>query len=104
MERRHFKRIVFGVKAEIVVRGMSVHAVIEDLSEAGVNIITDPVEDISMLDQGTDIELKFQPVDNEFMVLKGKIAWVRKAHPKSTICNVGITLENPPWDTSGCFV
>ena len=104
MERRHFKRIAFGIRAKIIVHGKSINAVIEDLSETGLNIITDPVEDAAGFVQGADMELRFRPVDEELIVLNGKIKWVRTAYPKSSIYKIGITLENPPWDESSCFV
>ena len=104
MERRLFKRIAFGVKAEIICDGKSFGGIIEDLSETGANIITDPIEDASGFVQGAEMELKFRPVNDELMILNCKLQWIHKAHPKSQIYKIGMVLVNPPWDESSCFV
>ncbi|KPK01015.1 MAG: hypothetical protein AMK71_07190, partial [Nitrospira bacterium SG8_35_4] len=75
MERRLFKRIAFGVKAEIILHGKSFPGVIEDLSETGANVITDPIEDPSIFVQGAAAELQFRPLDEETIVLNCKIQW-----------------------------
>jgi Tfp pilus assembly protein PilZ len=104
MERRLFKRIAYGVKAEIILHGKSIRGVIEDLSEKGANIITDPIEDPSVFIQGKEVELKFRPLDQEAIVLNCKIQWITPAYPNSRIYKIGMELLNPPWDESSCFV
>ena len=104
MERRLFKRIAFGVKAEIFFDGKSFGGIIEDLSETGANIITDPIEDASGFVQGAEMELKFRPVDDELIILNCKLQWIHKAHPKGQIYKIGMVLVNPPWDESSSFV
>jgi len=104
MERRLFKRIAFGVKAEIIHNGKSFQGVIEDLSETGANIITDPIEDASGFVRGTEIELTFRPLDDDIIALNCRIQWIQKAYPNSQIYKIGMVLVNPPWDESSYFV
>ena len=92
------------MRAEIIIHGKSFRGVIEDLSETGANIITDPVEDASVFVQGAEIELKFRPLDDEIIVLNCKIQWIHMAYPGTQIYKVGILLVDPPWDESCCFV
>lgn len=104
MERRLFKRIAFGVKAEITLHGKRFEVIIEDLSETGANIITGLIDDASDFVQGAEMELKFKPVTEELLTLNGKIQWVQKAYPNSNMYKVGVILLNPPWDESGFFL
>jgi hypothetical protein len=104
MEKRNFKRITVGLKAEITINGKNFGGVIEDLSEAGANIITDPIEDASGFVQDADMELKFRPLDEEIIVLSCKIKWIHTAYPNSQIYQIGMVLVNPPWNKSCCFV
>jgi hypothetical protein len=104
MERRLFKRIAFGVKAEIIIDGKSFGGVIEDLSETGANIITDPIEDASGFVQGAEMELKFRTANDELFILNCRIQWIHKAYPKSQIYKIGMVLLNPDWDGSSSFI
>ena len=104
MEKRNFKRITFGLKAEITLNGKNFGGVIEDLSEAGANIITGPIEDASGFVLDADMELKFRPLDEEIIVLNCKIQWINKAYPNTQMYKIGLVLVNPPWDESTCFV
>lgn len=104
MERRIFKRISLGEKAEIIVNNKSIHGVIENLSEAGANIITGPVSDVSGFVPDAEMELKFRPLDDETIVLNGTIQWIQKTHPNSQIYKIGMSLTDPPWDESSFFV
>jgi hypothetical protein len=104
MERRLFKRIAFGVKAEIIIDGKSFGVIIEDLSETGANIITDPIEDASGFVQGAEMELKFRPMDDELITLNCKLQWINIAYPKSQIYKIGMVLLDPHWDESSSFI
>lgn len=104
MEKRNFKRITFGLKAELTLNGENFGGVIENLSATGANIITEPIEDASDFVQGAEMELKFRPIDEEVIVLSCKILWVHKAYPNSHVYKIGMLLVNPPWDESSCFI
>lgn len=104
MERRLFKRIAFGEKAEFILDGKRIRGVIEDLSETGANIITDPIGDVSGLVHGAEGELKFSPPGEETIVLNCRIQWFHRAYPKTQMYKIGMVLLNPPWDESSSFV
>jgi hypothetical protein len=104
MERRTFKRISFGEKAEIILNSKSIRGVIENLSETGANIVVGPISDISGFLPDTEMELKFRPLDDETIVLNGTMQWIQKAYPNSQIYKIGMLLTDPPWDESRFFV
>jgi hypothetical protein len=104
MERRNFKRISLGEKAEIIVNNKSIQGVIENLSEAGANIIAGPVGDVSGFVPDAEMELKIRPLDDETIVLNGTIQWIQKVHPSGQIYKIGILLTDPPWDESSFFI
>jgi len=104
MEKRNFKRIVAGYKAEIIYEGKSYDGVIDDLSESGVGIIISPSETTIAIPPGAELELKFQPVSGETLNLQCKVMWLRKAPPHNLAVKIGLEIINPPWDKCDYFL
>ena len=104
MDKRRFKRIIIGFNVEMIYEGNTFRGVMENLSEAGVSIITDPVEKPVNFRSGSAAKLRFHPRDGELHSLACKIQWVNDGYPKGMIYKMGMSILNPPWNESSFFV
>ena len=100
MEKRLSKRIIIGLKAEIISGDISCEGVIENLSEAGIYVITAPTKTEINFAPGTILEVKFQFLSGETLNLHCEVKWSYKTPPHGLTNRIGMKIINPPWDMS----
>ncbi|MGE5893312.1 MAG: PilZ domain-containing protein [bacterium] len=104
MERRSFKRIYIGLKAELIADGKLRKGVIENLSENGINIMTYSVPGENELIPEALLELNLHPDTTERLNLQCTVKWSFKNPTHGLTQNVGMEIMNPPWDESINFL
>ena len=104
MENRIFKRITAGYKADIIHSGKSYPGLIENLSEKGVNIITDPIDDAVQFKTGEVIVLRCETPSGEIIDLTCMIKWSGKTSPRNVRRKIGAEIIAPPWQKSKHFL
>src|SRR3990167_9703709 len=100
MGKRLSKRIIIGLKAEIISGDISCEGVIENLSEAGIYVITAPTKTEINFAPGTILEVKFQFLSGETLNLHCEVKWSYKTPPHGLTNRIGMKIINPPWDMS----
>lgn len=100
MEKRLSKRIIIGLKAEIISGDIICEGVIENLSEAGIYVITAPTKTEIDFAPGTILEVKFQFLSGETLNLQCEVKWSYKTPPHSLTNRIGMKIIDPPWDMS----
>lgn len=103
-ERRRHKRIIIGFDAEINYNGRNYTGVIENLSESGVCLLTNPTEDEVEFTRGTAITLTFSPYPGETLTLQCCIKWSYTIKPHGILNRIGMKIIEPPWEKSGFFI
>ncbi len=104
MERRNKRRIVGGFEVEIIYKGKSYKAVIDNLSERGVSVTTIPTTDELNFTKGASLDVKFKPQPEETLILHCKIQWSCKIQPHGLTHRIGMEIIDPPWDKSNYFI
>ena len=104
MEKRNSDRISGGFEAEVIYNGRSYKAIIDDLSEQGVKVITLPAEIEADFIPGSSIDLKFQPHPGETLLLNCRIKWAEKVSPHGLKYRIGMEVIDPPWKDSSSFI
>lgn len=104
MDKRDYKRITIGFKADIMRKDNTYECIIDNLSENGALITTDATEDELDLRPGEMIEIKFQPAASEILILQCRIKWIDKVSPKGLSRRIGVEIITPPWNKSRIFV
>lgn len=104
MENRNAKRITIGFRAEILYGEYRFSGTIENLSPAGVCIISDPLdEDLDFL-SGSSIQLTFHPRADETLILHCTLLWAKRPVLGSQAYKIGMEISDPPWEQSRVFV
>jgi hypothetical protein len=98
MKKRRSKRIVIGLKAEIISGGISCEGVIDNLSEDGIFVITAPSKTEMDFTSGTILEVNFQFMSEETLHLKCKVKWSHKTPPHHLTHRIGMEIIESPWD------
>lgn len=104
MEKRRAKRILPGFKAEIIHNGKSYTAVIDDLCEYGLCVITSRIKPATDLQIDTKIEIRFRPHPKEMLTFVGTIKWLNKIYLEDFAYRIGMEIIDPPWDKSDYFL
>jgi hypothetical protein len=104
MNKRQFKRITAGYKARIICGDKNYVGIIENLSETGVNVITDPIEATVDFAPGESIDLKIEVPSGETLNLHCKIKWASKIPPHGIRSRIGMEIIEPPWDKIAYFL
>ncbi len=104
MDRRRFARIHGGYDAEIIHEGRNYAAIIENLSENGVCVITLPTGIPVDIAPGEKLKTKFRPHPGETLVLNCIVRWSNKTPPHGLTTRLGMEIIDPPWDKSGSFI
>ncbi len=100
MGKRLSKRIIIGLKAEIISGDIICEGVIENLSEAGIYVITAPTKTEIDFAPGTILEVKFQFLSGETLNLHCEVKWSYKTPPHGLTNRIGMKIIDPPWDMS----
>jgi hypothetical protein len=104
VEKRHAKRIIAGYKTMILYGGKSYAGVIENLSENGVYVISEPMETAIDFNAGESIDLKVETPTGEHLDLKCKIKWSSKIMPHNVRSRLGLEIIYPPWNKCDHFL
>ncbi len=104
MNNRRTKRIIAGYKAEIIYHDKCYIGVIENLSETGVNLITDLMENAVDFRPGETISLKVETPAGEPLILSCTIKWFNRILPHNLRNQIGLEIIDPPWDKSSYFL
>ncbi|MEW6599815.1 MAG: PilZ domain-containing protein [Nitrospirota bacterium] len=104
MNNRRYKRIIAGYKAEITYHDECYFGVIENLSETGVNILTDLLETSIDFQAGESISLKVDIPAGSPLMLKCTIKWAQTIQPHNLRHRIGLEIIDPPWDKNSYFL
>lgn len=104
MENRNARRITIGFRTEILYGEYRFGGTIENLSPAGVCILSDPLdEDLDFL-TGSPIQLTFHPREDETLILHCILLWAKRPVPEIPVYKIGMEISDPPWEQSRVFV
>ncbi len=96
MERRHSKRIIVNLKAELISGSVSYAGFIGNLSEDGIYLITDPTKTPVDFTPGTPLEVKFEPLTGETLCLNCMVKWSYKTPPHGLANSIGLEIIDTP--------
>jgi hypothetical protein len=97
MERRTSRRTSVNLKAERISGNNKYDVFIEDISEAGIHLITAPSEAYKKYIPGTEIDVRLLLPDGERIKLSCRIAWsFHRLPPEREIDSIGLQIINPP--------
>jgi len=104
MVKRNLDRIYVGYKAELVYGSKLIECVIDNISAAGVCIITGSTD--SGIEFGKDdvLELRFEPCPGETINFNCQIIWLKQTPPHRLTTKIGLKIINPSWEQSNFFV
>lgn len=95
-QRRSYKRLPFGFRAELVAHSVIYEAFVENISENGMNIKIVQISSDHNLDYVSDVALKIHPTFGRRIDLNGRKKWSSKISPNSIIESIGIEIIDPP--------
>ena len=104
MEKRSAKRTTAGFKTKIIYNGIKYPGVIENISAAGVSVLTDPIDSEVEFVAYEVIELKFEAPSREEVTLECTIMWSSPIPPHNVRHRIGMELVGRPWDKISFFL
>jgi hypothetical protein len=104
MEKRDSKRITAGYKARIICGEKTCLGLIENLSESGISVMTDPGEVHVDLSPGNKFDLVFETISGEILNLHCKIKWSDTVSPHNVRSRIGAVIIDPPWEKIATFL
>lgn len=104
IERREHTRHPAKVRTEILYKGDIYYGIIEWLSAAGAEVITDLLEKETEFRQYDPLELKFQSPSGEEFTVPCTIMWAEYITAKNLRYRIGLELVGKPWDAIAQFL
>jgi len=104
MNKRNSKRIIAGYKTEIKYDDTVYMGVVENLSENGVNVLTDPIGNSIDFRPGETIDLKIESPAGESLNLICLIKWSDRELPHNIRIRIGLEIIDPPWNKTEYFL
>jgi hypothetical protein len=104
MEKRIAERINGGFEAEFTYEGKTYRGIIDNLSESGLNFLSEPTDTDVDFREGASLVLEFQPHPGEKLVLNCRIKWANKIPPHGLKYNIGMEVTSPTWEESKYFL
>lgn len=104
INKRSDERVTAGLKTEILYGNNIYTGIIENLSAAGVNVLTDPIESEVDFQSYDPIELKFQSPKGEEVILECIIMWSSAIPPDNIRYRIGMELVGHLWDKIAFFL
>jgi Tfp pilus assembly protein PilZ len=104
MEKRKARRITYGFRAELAFAGKTYPVLLDNLSENGISVLTDHLNDDPGFAAGDEVQVTFEPEDGEQVVLTGKIVWVRSSSVQGRARTMGIEINDPQWSKVSIFL
>ena len=96
MDARKNKRLIASLEAELTFGDVHVASSIENLSEAGIYIITSYSDDVINLPADSSVTLTFQFPNGESQRLNCKVKWRYKTPPYGVTISAGMEIIDPP--------
>jgi len=96
MDARKNKRIIVSLEAELLFRDNHIACSIENISEAGIYIITSYSQIVTEFLPDTSVALIFQFPNGESQHLNCKVKWQYKTPPYGVTNSVGMEIVDPP--------
>ena len=96
MEVRRSKRAILDIPAEIINGDKRRAGTIENLSEAGLYVVTAPTKSEKELFPGTEIEIRFRLPSEEKVSLHCVVKWSYLTPPHGYTFSMGLEVKNPP--------
>ncbi len=104
MDKRKATRIIAGYKASIAISGDRYEAVVENLSESGICVLTFPLEIPVGFAPGESVDLHIEAPTGEILDIVCKVKWSSTIPPHNITRSIGAEIVDPPWEQTGCFV
>ncbi len=104
MDKRSFKRITAGYKASIKYGDQNGGGLIENLSESGINLLSDLADPPLHFHPGETVELSIETPSSEPLTLSGTIMWAHVIPPHNVRSTVGLKIIDPPWEKKYSFL
>ena len=104
IENRSAERIETGYKTEIAYDGKNYSGILENISGAGANVLTDPLNPETEFLDGNHIELKFKAHTGKTVIIKCMVIWSTKIPPDNVRCRIGMKIIELPWDKFDFFL
>ncbi len=98
-EKRRSKRKNVDFKGEIILNDLVYAGTIENISEKGIYIETEPVDPLSqnsLFTTGMELRIHFQSPSGEMLKLHCKVIWSYKAEPQGLTEKTGMEVIFPP--------
>jgi len=96
MEKRAFKRIPISLEAELMLGYISYAAIVEDISECGLNMIITPMKNEIDFAPKAKLELKLHITSGETLHLNCRGIWSSKFSPYGLTKKMGMEIIDPP--------
>ena len=103
-DKRKATRIIAGYKASIILSGERYEAVVENLSESGICILTFPLEIPVSFTPGESIDVRFEAPTGTLLNILCKVKWSSTIPPHNVTRSIGAEIIDPPWEKAGCFL
>lgn len=103
-ERRRFKRITPGMRAEFLLGGSMYGGMIENLSENGLALLTFPTDIPFQILLQNSLEMNLQPHAGEALRFHCRIKWLSPAPPRGSRHRIGLEIIGSPWEESAYFL
>lgn len=100
MEKRNAERTSTSFEAEIIYNNNSYAGIIENLSAAGANVLTAPLDPEVYFRPDDPIELIFKSFRGETVILKCTVIWSSKIPPKNLRSRIGAAVARHPSNNS----
>ncbi len=96
MERRICERIIVSLNVELISGGTSYAGVVENISEYGLYMITNPSKTQTDFASGTKLEVTFQLSSGETLKLPCIVKWSYKTPPHGLTNSMGLEILERP--------
>lgn len=95
-DRRRAGRVKVNLKARRISGGAKHGVLIENISEKGIHVLTDPEHKAAHLSPGEKVDIDFQLPSGESLNLHCRVRWAHERVPPGRASSVGIEVLKPP--------
>lgn len=95
-ERRRSRRRKVRLKAQRISGGEKHGMLIENISEHGIRVVTDPSHKMARLAPGENVDIGLELPSGEAVNLRCKVKWAHDKVPPEKASSVGVEILDPP--------